>query len=353
MIVAVLGAYGRVGQNICRMLLKLTGIKIKALGRREEEAKKNLADIWDRIYYENVDVTDEKGFENFLKDIVILINVAGIKGRKEVKLINLCCKANVRYISSGKINPYNNRKNCIFDVGSMPGLSLLIPRAMAENMKEPIEEVNFYYCVQDSFSRNAAKDYIEGLFDDQKKMMVTYEDGKLIPFSEDKNFEIPYLKGQKRRYPFFDRESEFLTEDLKLKKGSWSMVLEGERTIKALEECRIIYQDNQELAIEKLCRASGLDTFEHGRYSGIYVRMKTENNESHFFIKCNTSSELTALASVLCVVLIQRYQSEHFYGSFGEFKDTTVILRLLQELADEVIWESDKKEITELLVGEI
>ena len=131
------------------------------------------------------------------------------------------------------------------------------------------------------------------------------------------------------------------------------MVLEGKRTMKALEECRAICQEKQELAIEKLCKASSLDTFEHGRYSAIYVQMKTENKESFCFVKCNTSSELTAIAAVLCAALIQRRQVENFYGSFGELGNTENIIELLQELADEVLWESDKGEACELLSGEI
>lgn len=353
MVVAVLGAYGGIGQSICRKLLSFSDVEVKASGRRLEEAKNILFDLWDKIRYENVDITDEKSFEKFLTDVGILINAAGIEGKKELEMINLCQRTKVQYISSGKVNQQAVQRNCIFDAGSMPGLSLLIPRAMAKTMKEPVVEVNFYYCVQDSFSKNAAKDYIEGLFDNKKRMVVTYEHGKLIPFVENGDFEMPYLEGKKKRYPFYDRESEILVRDLKLKKGSWSMVLEGKRTMKALEECRAIYQENQELAIEKLCKASSLDTFEHGRYSAIYVQMKTENKESCCFVKCNTSSELTALASVLCVALIQRRQLENFYGSFGELGNTENIIELLQELADEVLWESDKGEAGELLAGEI
>ena len=105
-----------------------------------------------------MDITDEKSFEKFLTDVGILINAAGIEGKKELEMINLCQRTKVQYISSGKVNQQAVQRNCIFDAGSMPGLSLLIPRAMAKTMKEPVVEVNFYYCVQDSFSKNAAKD---------------------------------------------------------------------------------------------------------------------------------------------------------------------------------------------------
>lgn len=353
MIVGVLGAYGGIGQSICRKLLRLADIEIKASGRRLDEAKNILSDIWDKIQYENVDIGDEKALEEFLNDVQILINATGIDGQKEREIISQCQRAEVQYISLGKANPLAFQKNCIFDAGSMPGLSLLIPRAMAKTMAEPVVEVDFNYCVQDSFSKNAAKDYIEGLFDNNKKMMVTYENGELIPFTEKSDFEIPYLEGKKKRYPFYDQESKSMVRDLNLKKGSWSMVLEGQRTMKALEESRAIYQENQELAIENLCKASSLDTFEHGRYSAIYVQMKTERKESLCFVKCNTSSELTALASVLCVELIKRHQLENFWGSFGELSNTENVIDILQELATEMIWESDAGEADELLVGEV
>ncbi|MBQ7433955.1 MAG: SDR family NAD(P)-dependent oxidoreductase [Lachnospiraceae bacterium] len=353
MVVAVLGAYGGIGQSICRKLFSVGDVKIKASGRRLEEAKHILSDIWDEIQYENVDIDDEKALEEFVSGVQILINAAGIDGQKEMDIIRQCQKADVRYISPGKANPLAFQKNCIFDAGSMPGLSLLIPRAMAGTMDEPVVEVNFYYCVQDSFSKNAAKDYIEGLFDCNKKMMVIYENGKLIPFVEKSDFEIPYLEGKKKRYPFYDQESKIMVREFALKRGSWSMVLEGQRTMKALEESRTIYPDNQELAIEKLCKASSLDTFEHGRYSAIYVQMKTESRERRCFVRCNTSSELTALASVLCVELIKRAQLENFCGSFGELRNPENVIGILQKMAAEVIWESDAGKTEELLAGEI
>lgn len=353
MVAAVLGAYGGIGESVCRKLLSLEGVEIKAAGKNPDKAKNILSDIWENIRYESMDAEDEKALAEFLKDVHVLVNATGMDGQKEIAMISQCQRADVQYISPGKANPLSVQKNCIFDAGSMPGLSLLIPRAMAKILGEPVREVNFYYCVQDSFSQNAAKDYIEGLFDSGKKQMVTYEDGKLIPFVEENDVEIPYLEGKKKRYPFYDEEAKLLVRELKPKKGSWSMTLEGKRTKKALEESRAIYQENQKLAIERLCKASSLDTFEHGRYSAIYVQMKTESKESRFFIKCSTAGGLTALAAVVCVELFKRRQLENRYGSFGELANAEKVIPILQKLADEVIWEPDAGETGELLAGEI
>lgn len=353
MVVGVLGAYGGIGQSICRMLIKMEDIKIKAAGRSLVKGKYILSHIWDEIHYEDVDISVEKSLKEFLKDVQILVNATGTYGQQEMEIIRHCQRENVKYISPGKENFLAFQKNCIFNVGSMPGLSLLIPRAMARTMDETIIEVNVYYCVQDSFSKKAAKDYIEGLFDKDKKMMVTYENGKWIPFVEENNFEIPYLERKKKRYPFYDQESESIVREFHLKKGGWFMVLEGQRTMKALEECRTIYQENKELAIEKLCKASSLDTFEHGRYSAIYVQMKTESKECSCLVKCNTSRELTALAGVLCVELMKRQQIEHFNGSFGELENPERVIPILQELDGDVSWEFHVGGASELLAGEI
>ena len=353
MVVAVLGAYGGIGQSICHKLLQLEDINIKASGRRLEEAKNILFDIWDKLQYENLEISNNQALEEFLKNVEILINATGIDGQQELKMIHQCQRADIQYISLGKANPLTIEKNCIFDVGSMPGLSLLIPRTMANLMDELVVEVDFNYCVQDSFSKNAAKDYIEGLNDGNKTMMVTYENGELLPFVEQSNYEIPYLEGKKKKYPFYDQESKDLVQDLSLKKGSWSMVLEGQRTMRALEESRANYQVNQELAIQNLCKASSLDTFEHGRYCAIYVRMKTEKKECLCFVKCDTSSELTAIASVLCVELIRRGELKNFGGSFGKLRNTELVMDILQELASEMIWKSEIRVVEELLAGEI
>ena len=56
MVVAVLGAYGGIGQSICHKLLSLSDVEVKASGRRLEEAKNILFDLWDKIRYENVDI---------------------------------------------------------------------------------------------------------------------------------------------------------------------------------------------------------------------------------------------------------------------------------------------------------
>lgn len=353
MVVAVVGAYGGIGQNICRGLLALDGVEVKAIGRNRDEAKKKLGDIWTKLHYESVDIKDISALEDAIKDAEVLINAAGVEENLEGEMILMCQRKNIKYISTGKVNKAKDLRNCIFDAGSMPGLSQLIPRAMAKSMGEAIEELKFCYCVQDSFSRNAARDYIEGLFDNEKKMMVTYDNGELIPFTEDDELSIPYLEGKKKNYPFFDQESKALVRELNLKKGIWSMVLEGERTMKVLEECRMLYKEDKELATDKLCRASSLDTFEHGRYSAIYIELKTESKKDSCFIRCNTSGELTALATKLCITLLKRGKLKDFYGSFGEIQVDEDIIPLLQELAHEVVYESNSSEDSELLLGEI
>ena len=353
MITAVLGAYGGIGEEICRMLLNVEGIEVRAFGRRQSEAEKILADIFDKITYVNTEPGGIQEIKNHLENVEILINAAGIQGEKELEIIRICRELQIVYLSPGGQNKEAVQEGCIFDAGSMPGLSLLLPRILAKSMNEPVASLEFYYCVQDSFSRNAARDYIEGLFDEEKKMMVTYENGTFIPFTDQGDFYIPFLEGKKKRYPFFDKESEFLVKELDLQTGSWFMVLEGEKTMKVLEECRRIYGTDQELAIDKLCRASSLDTFQHGRYSAIYMEMKTENHKGTCLVRCANSARLTALASVLCVISLQNHHLKNFGGTFGTLDLSSQIIDHLYDLADEVLWETDENEAGEFLAGEL
>ena len=342
---AVLGAYGGIGQNICRMLLKLPDMEVIAAGRNKESAEKILADIWNRIEYIDSTLLSET-------DAEIVINAAGISGDAEAEIMSMCREKNIRYISTGQMQEKSSGTNCIFDAGSMPGLSLLLPRAAAEKLGGDIDSAEVYYCVQDSFSRNAAKDFIEGLSDTGKSMMTFYDNGELVPYTAASG-TIPYIDGEKKIYAFFDSESEALVKYLGLKSELSAMALEGGRTIRALEESRRLYETAPDEAIEKLCRASGLDTFEIGRYCAIYTEIRSDKGTCGCFVGCTSSGRLTASGAVLCTELIRRGILTDYFGKLGDIAINSDILDIVQSLADEYHFDISGSDEDELLTGEI
>ena len=158
---------------------------------------------------------------------------------------------------------------------------------------------------------------------------------------------------KKKIYSFFDDESESLVKYLGLKKEVSAMALEDGRTIKALEEARRIYQNSPDEAIDKLCRASGLDTFETGRYCALYMEIKSDTEICSCFAGCNSSGKLTATGAVLCTELIRQKKLESYFGKMGDIANTSGVPEIVQQLADEYHFDISGNYTGEILTGEI
>ncbi len=349
MVVVVLGGYGDIGRNICRLLVKEKEVQVIALGRDESKAMDILSDIWKDIEYLKNDISLDTDLNQVFHGSQIVINAMGIDPEIEEYILNYCSSNSIKYISCGNAYKREWLEKGIFSAGSMPGLSLLMQRALIKSYGTP-ESLDYTYYVQDSFSYGAAKDYIEGLFDESKRNMVRYQAGQLIPYVAEDDLQVPFIDATFKKYSFYDRESQYLTSHLDIESGSWSMALCGNRTIKALEEARALYSTNPEKAIDNLCNASSLDTFEHGRFCGICITEQIDSMERNMCIKCHSASELTALAPVICVKLKIIGALGNYNGDFGQIDSTEYLFELLDQLDVQVVNGFEEEE---LLLGEI
>ena len=103
----------------------------------------------------------------------------------------------------------------------------------------------------------------------------------------------------------------------------------------------------------KRCRASGLDTFEIGRYCTVYTEIKSDDSTCICSVGCTSSGKLTASGAVLCTELIRRGILTDYFGKMGDIAINSDILDIMQLLADEYHFEISDSDESELLTGEI
>lgn len=152
----------------------------------------------------------------------------------------------------------------IYGAGSIPGLSGIIPQYLAQDF-DSVASIDFYYGAKGTFTYTAAKDYMDGVFNNSNRSMVMWKYGKLLPYVpaevEKTNMYICNEIENMRCFPYFDDESEYLCQKYGLSEGRWHMCISGENTLKVLERARYDYQVNKDKTLRNICRASKLDCF--------------------------------------------------------------------------------------------
>ena len=106
------------------------------------------------------------------------------------------------------IKKQNGNTNIIVQgVGSMPGLSGVLPVFLSEKFQE-VKGVKLYYIGQGKFTPKSSKDFLDGMFDKDNLSMVRYEQGKVYPNFIKENEILPAFNKRYMLLPYFDREAK-------------------------------------------------------------------------------------------------------------------------------------------------
>ena len=103
----------------------------------------------------------------------------------------------------------------IYGAGEYSGLSGIIPQYLAQDF-DSVASIDFYYGAKGTFTYTAAKDYMDGVFNNSNRSMVMWKYGKLVPYVpaevEKTNMYICNEIENMRCFPYFDDESEYLCQ---------------------------------------------------------------------------------------------------------------------------------------------
>lgn len=263
--IGILGAYGAVGIWATRFIQEHSDEKLRLGGRHIEKVDAEIRKEFEGAEWMQVNVQDRESLDAFMRDCDCILDCAKLSLEQAHLMDILAEEKNIPIAHLGIVG-YERRSAkvpVLYGSGSIPGLSGLIPQAMAEDF-DRVEALDFYYGGVGAFSYTAAKDYLEGIFENSNHSMVCWERGKTVPFTPSENDvseDLGKFLSDYKAFPYFDEEAAAVTRKLNLNEARFEMCVGGKRTLEAMNSARFQYKQDPEKTIEGLCFASKLDSF--------------------------------------------------------------------------------------------
>lgn len=263
--IGILGAYGAVGIWATRFIQDHSSEKLRLGGRNIAKVNAEIREEFQNAEWMQVCVQDPKSLDAFMRDCDCILDCAKLSKEEAHQMDVLAEEMNIPVAHLGIVG-YQNRPAKVpvfYGSGSIPGLSGLIPQFVAEEF-DRVESLDFYYGGIGAFSYTAAKDYLEGIFENSNHSMVCWENGKTVPFTPSENDvseDLGKFLSDFKAFPYFDEEAAAVTKRLNLNAARFEMCVGGKRTLETLNSARFQYKQDPEKTIESLCFASKLDCF--------------------------------------------------------------------------------------------
>jgi hypothetical protein len=323
--IGILGAYGTIGIWATRFIKKQSDCKIRIGGRNIDKAPQELHEEWPNTEWVKVDASAKESVEKFIDGCKIILDCAKLS-EAQVSLMDEIAEVKGIPILHLGIVGYRKKESkvaLIYGAGSIPGLSGLIPQYLAKQF-DSVSALDFYYGGVGAFSYTAAKDYIEGIYNESNHSMVYWKDGNIVPFepsANDINAEFNEFVSNYKLFPYFDEEATEITNKLQLIEARFQMCLSGKRTLDTLNNARQQYKQNPEATVESLCLASKLDTFGQRENTFFHCIMEGKmNNENAKFsltafgLPPARMTGTAAAAATLCVLKEKNYGGTQLLG---------------------------------------
>lgn len=311
--IGILGGCGDIGSKLSQILSNETEEVIRIGGRH----KKHTVQFDNKHFaWMQADVSDAGSLRAFVDGCRIVVNCAGLKKESSAQVAEITTDAGSHYVDLGAAeqSPSSLKGNsglcAVYGAGSMPGLSGLLPRWLSKKF-DRVFDLEFYYAGLGSFTETAARDYLEGLSDSQNKAIAIWKDGRAVPFTS-QSARIKVSQQYVRAFPYFDEESSFVAQELRLKNGVWYMGIDGDCTCKALEKIKYNYMRNPYEAVKDLCAASKADCAARKGYAGMLIQLNGERSgrKKTETLRClfRSPSHFTASATAAVVLAISKHK---------------------------------------------
>lgn len=334
--IGILGGYGDIGSESIKMLNNLEIMDIKIGGRQKNMKKIEQNNFLAKFELVKVDIFNRDEVKKFINGCDILVNVTGVISNiliEEVinKKINYLDVNHIILKDAEKIKDFS----VIDSVGSLPGLSELLPIYMAKSF-DKINNFVSYYGALGVFTYNAAKAYISGVVKEDFPMSV-WEDNKISLYKEDNiNLNIPTLKNVKKVVPYLNSECINIAKRLNFKNAKWFMAMEGINTLRVLARAKYDYKTNKEQVIKNLTKATEVDCAGKAHYGVFVMEMSGEfsgkRKEKTVWFQCDSPSALTSSAIAITCRAIKDKKMENGVYSLGESNNPEEIVRYIKKL---------------------
>lgn len=313
--VGVLGATGAVGRAVVG-LLDDAGVPTTPASRRGgPDGRHSL-----------VDVTDAEGVSRFADSCSVVVDCTGPASELAGAVAALVSATGTPYVTPGETRPEElpGPGGAVWGAGMVPGLSELLPRALATDLGRP-RTLTAYVGGCESFSPAAARDYVSGALGSPGRTRAAWRHGHLVPavLRTLENADLPWFPGPVTAVPFLDEGAERLARELGLTEVSWYHVFDGKHARRALEGLRA---GRTQQAAEALRSGAELDVLAHGRYQVLLFELRNDTDAHTLVLRSQDSYGLTAEVAVLAAMAAREGRVPPGVHAAGSLLDPAAVL---------------------------
>jgi hypothetical protein len=322
-IIGVVGGYGAVGQATSRLLYHGKECRLRIGGRRPELARLFVnKDLDGCAEIMAVDVYDRDSLLNFCKDCHIIVNCAGPSFHVLDRVARVAFACGADYVDPGGDDPLYLRlaefefvdsgRRSVLSAGIMPGLTMLLPRALAGAGFDRVSGLTAYIGLRDHLTKVGAADYLLSLGGGFGESLAAWRGGARVsralePLAQ---VELPFFPGRVNAHPYLSRETERLARAIGLVEVSWYSVFDGKQMMFALGQLQgsMIGEGDLATAATALARAAELDLFGTTPYQLLVFHLDGEANGRPtariMILHAVDTYELTGTVSAMVVTAI-------------------------------------------------
>lgn len=343
--IGIIGGYGNIGLHAGGTLKKNLDEPFRIAGRNFAHASKEAQELYKQDEWYQIKENTREEWAGFCKSLRLILCCADLKKDFMVLLNEIAAENScpVVYVSINKPEQVKAEGTFIYGAGSIPGLSGILPQYLRREFDSVCSQ-DFYYGAREVFSCTAARDYVEGLMSNTNYSMAMWKKDKVVPYEQAvKNPKVEDVFRGMKYFPYFDEESQYVSNKLHLREGRWHMCIHGEHTIKKLERVRFDYAKDPEKAIADICQASKLDCFGIQKRAAFVCNMEgmcgTELQKKTLILTCEDSSKLTGSVAAVTALLVWEQEMEKGQYLLCEAKQNCKVVEKLLKVNEEVRME--------------
>ncbi|SFK82769.1 saccharopine dehydrogenase NADP-binding domain-containing protein [Streptomyces pini] len=280
-VLGLLGSGGAVGGHLAPLLAD-SGARVLLGGR--DRARLERSPGHERVV---VDVDDPHGLERFARRCDVVVDCTGPARRTAPRVLRAALAGGAHYVGasgeelldapeSEEFGEPDGGLCAVLGAGMVPGLSALLPRALATGLDRP-KRLVAYVGGRDRFTWASAQDYVAGARDGGGRSLGAWSGGRRVPgaLAPLTDAELPFFPGPVTAYPFLSAETERLARDLGLAEAHWYNVFDGGHALRALSSPS---DGDLREAAGRLVRAAELDLFGRTPYQLMVFRLEGERD---------------------------------------------------------------------------
>lgn len=281
--IGIVGASGTVGRSVLRHL-RLAGAGPLRLGARGAEALQRLAGAEESVVA--FDLSDAAALQGFCAGCAVVVNAAGPTRHVMDRVARAALAAGADYVDAAGDEPVHARlatlpaaalgaRRLVLSAGIMPGLTALLPRALAHGLDGPLR-LTAQAGGLDRFTRTAAEDYVASLSNGHGAPLAAWRHQRRVPraLTPLHAAELPFFPRPVSAFPYLSQENERLAQALRLEDGAWYNVFEGPHLRASFGRIQhLVATEGEAAAVDALCRAATLDLAGQDPYQLLVCRL--------------------------------------------------------------------------------